>query len=64
MNETVQPIQAAINSGSASSEALQVIADALRGLRFGTVKIIVQDGVLVRVERTENRQVCRQLAIP
>jgi hypothetical protein len=44
------------------TDAVQVVADALRGLRFGTVKLIVQDGVLIRVERTENRQVARRLA--
>jgi hypothetical protein len=47
---------------SNASDAAQVVADALRGLRFGTVKLIVQDGVLIRVERTENRQVARRLA--
>jgi hypothetical protein len=40
-------------------EPLKVVAEALCGLRFGTVKLIIQDGVLVRVERTENRQVPR-----
>jgi hypothetical protein len=45
-----------------TTDAVQVITDALRGLRFGTVKLIVQDGVLIRVERTENRQVARRLA--
>jgi hypothetical protein len=37
--------------------SLKVVAEALRGLQFGTVKLIVQDGVLVRIERTENRLV-------
>ncbi len=39
------------------SESLQVVREALRGLKFGTVKLIVQDGEVVRVERTENRLV-------
>ena len=34
-------------------EALERIASALRGLRFGTVTAVVQDGVVVQVERTE-----------
>lgn len=29
------------------------IQEALRGLRYGQVTIIVQDGVVVQVERTE-----------
>jgi len=38
-------------------ESLKVVKEALRGLKFGTVKLIVQDGDVVRVERTENRLV-------
>ena len=33
--------------------ALDGIRDALAGLRFGTVTVVVQDGVVVQVERTE-----------
>lgn len=33
--------------------ALSRIGDALRGLRFGTVLAVVQDGVVVQIERTE-----------
>ncbi len=29
---------------------------ALRGLRYGEVKVIVQDGVVVQVERTERKR--------
>ncbi|MCX7431782.1 MAG: YezD family protein [Planctomycetia bacterium] len=29
------------------------IGDALRGLRYGSVLAIVQDGVVVQIERTE-----------
>lgn len=35
------------------SAALQRIGDALQGLRFGSVLAIVQDGVVVQIERTE-----------
>jgi len=35
------------------THALDRIHEALRGLRFGTVSVIVQDGVVVQVERTE-----------
>jgi hypothetical protein len=33
--------------------ALLRIGDALRGLRYGSVLAIVQDGVVVQIERTE-----------
>ena len=33
--------------------ALGRIASALRGLEFGTVTAVVQNGVIVQVERTE-----------
>jgi hypothetical protein len=39
-----------------SDEALAPIRDALRGLRFGNVNVIVQDGVIVQIDRTEKRR--------
>ena len=36
--------------------ALRYVEEALRGLQFGAVTIIVQDGVVVQVERTERRR--------
>ena len=36
------------------------IEEALRGLRFGTVTIIVQDGVAIQLERTEKRRFQRR----
>ena len=36
-----------------SPGALRRIGDALSGLRFGSVLAIVQDGVVVQIERTE-----------
>lgn len=38
---------------------LQQIQEALRGLRFGAVSIIVQDGVVVQIDRTEKRRLRR-----
>jgi hypothetical protein len=35
---------------------LQAIRDALKGLRFGNVNVIVQDGVIVQIERTEKHR--------
>jgi len=34
-------------------EALDRIRAALRGLRFGTVTVVIQDGVVVQIERME-----------
>jgi len=41
-------------------EALDRIQVALCGLRFGTVSVVVQDGVVVQVERTEKIRVQRR----
>jgi hypothetical protein len=40
--------------------ALSYIEEALRGLQFGQVTVIVQDGVVVQVERTERRRIQRR----
>ncbi len=41
---------------NAADEALDQIREALRGLRFGSVNIIVQDGVVIQIDRTEKRR--------
>jgi hypothetical protein len=48
------------NDPTSSSRGLQQVGDALdrirtalRGLRYGTVTAVVQDGVVIQVERTE-----------
>jgi hypothetical protein len=35
---------------------LDEIVRALRGLRFGEVRVVVHDGILVHLERTERRR--------
>lgn len=37
----------------ADALALAKVRDALNGLRYGQVTVVVQDGVVVQVERTE-----------
>lgn len=37
--------------------ALEEIRKALKGLRFGSVTIVVQDGVVVQIDRTAKRRV-------
>lgn len=45
---------------SAKSEAtLRRIGDALHGLKYGSVLAIVQDGVVVQIERTEKTRLTR-----
>lgn len=39
---------------------LAQIRDALNGLRFGTVNIVVQDGVVVQIDRTEKKRLVRR----
>jgi len=46
-------LQAGSPPPAASDAALHRLSDALRGLRFGSVVAIVQDGVVVQIERTE-----------
>lgn len=33
--------------------SLEQIRSALRGLKFGSVNVIVQDGIVVQIDRTE-----------
>jgi len=35
------------------NQSLQRIHDALRGLRYGSVTIIVQDGLVIQIDRLE-----------
>jgi hypothetical protein len=37
-------------------EAMDAIRRALTGLRYGQVVVVVQDGVVVQVDRTERRR--------
>ena len=48
------------NGDDRASDAIQRIGAALRGLRFGTVTAVVQDGVVVQVERTEKMRLDRR----
>jgi hypothetical protein len=42
-----------------NDEPIQAIRDALRGLRFGSVTVIVQDGVVIQIERIEKKRLRR-----
>lgn len=43
-----------------TTDSLDRIQNALRGLRFGEVTVIVQDGVVVQIERTEKLRLLRR----
>jgi hypothetical protein len=45
-----------VNRDAAQDSALEHIRDALRGLRFGLVSIVVQDGIVIQIERTERKR--------
>jgi hypothetical protein len=51
-----QPKTAAAEQAATADDALNQIRDSLRGLRFGSVNIIVQDGVIIQIDRTEKRR--------
>lgn len=50
------PAPAGDNSRDAE---LHQIREALRGLKYGSVNIIVQDGVVVQIDRLEKRRLRR-----
>jgi hypothetical protein len=52
-----------LTSGQPSEQelrsSLEQIGGALRGLKFGSVNVIVQDGVVVQIDRTEKVRLSR-----
>lgn len=51
-----QPKSAASEQIARADDEINQIRDSLRGLRFGSVNIIVQDGVIIQIDRTEKRR--------
>ena len=45
---------------AATGFALERVRDALRDLRYGTVTVIVQDGIVIQVDRTERLRLLRR----
>ncbi len=39
-----------------AQQDLSIVKSALTGLQYGSVTIIVQDGVIIQVDRTEKRR--------
>ena len=57
MSQPSQPENDRSNGGgNIMADELAQIRDSLRGLRFGSVHITVQDGVIVQIDRTEKRR--------
>jgi hypothetical protein len=47
---------AATNGRLPTEEELREISASLRGLRYGSVSIVVQDGVIIQIDRTEKKR--------
>jgi hypothetical protein len=45
------------DTDAATDAVLAQLRGVLQGLRFGSVTIVVQDGVVVQIDRTEKRRV-------
>src|SRR4051812_32549197 len=52
-----QPDASAAEQHATADDVINQIRDSLRGLRFGSLNIIVQDGVIIQIERTEKRRI-------
>ncbi len=52
-------VQTRENDRSTEPSSTQTVLDALRGLQFGSVTLLVQDGVIVQVERLEKKRLAR-----
>ena len=39
-----------------TEDELREVAASLRGMRFGSVTIVVQDGVIIQIDKTEKRR--------
>jgi hypothetical protein len=49
-----------VAANETDDRTIQLLLNALRDLQFGQVTAIVQDGVVVQVERTEKRRLNRK----
>jgi hypothetical protein len=56
MEPTSYPRKTPAEHDGIVDDELNQIRDSLRGLRFGSVNIIVQDGVVIQIDRTEKRR--------
>lgn len=47
---------------SDNSPDLQELRRALSGIQYGMVNIVIQDGLIVQIDRTEKRRIRRKLS--
>jgi hypothetical protein len=59
MAETT-PIPTGTDRPESEAQLWQYIRDALRGMEFGTVTLVVQNGLVIQVDRTEKRRLPRR----
>lgn len=59
MADQTQSSGAELSPEPQPSAAWVLIHEALRGLRFGQVLLVVHDGAIVQVERTERKRIPR-----
>lgn len=51
-----RPVVPAIRRETEQDVVLERVRDVLRDLRFGTVTIVVQDGIVIQIGRTEKHR--------
>jgi hypothetical protein len=56
MSESLSPPNGAAGSRLPTDEELREVAASLRGMRFGSVTVVVQDGVIIQIDKTEKRR--------
>jgi hypothetical protein len=59
-----QPDARPAEPANTADDVINQIRDSLRGLRFGSVNIIVQDGVIIQIDRTEKRRIRNSRSTP
>jgi hypothetical protein len=55
-DSTPQQVPVPAPSEAGSDHAWEEVRASLRNLRYGSVTIIVQDGVIIQIDRTEKRR--------
>ena len=59
MARNSEPSEFQESTSSSEDPMLTQIRESLRNLKFGHVQIIVQDGVVVQIDRLERRRISR-----
>lgn len=54
-----RPERTIMEKGQLTETSLRAIRDALKDLEFGSVTLIVQDGLVIQIDRLEKRRLRR-----